>query len=260
VQVIVDAVDDVDVHDSYSALIGQLLAAVCAVVAADSAAWVRAGRMTAAPTAVVRYPRNELTVDDPPAHQLRLDVSGRIDETMFIAVERRGGPAFSEADRLTLRLLRPHLDLAFRRLACPIPRLTTREVEVLLQVREGFGNAEIAKKLGVAEATVVKHLEHVFRRAGAHSRTEAVRICEPALFWSQPCDDGHRLSPPCAGPSTRPSQRGQKHSVDSLSMRPELHGNAVPEIRDTRQQRADIDQLHPGRAIFDHTDRLDQVR
>jgi len=36
-------------------------------------------------------------------------------------------------------------------------------------------------QLHVAESTIVKHLEHVFSRSGAHSRTEAVRLCGPVL-------------------------------------------------------------------------------
>jgi hypothetical protein len=31
------------------------------------------------------------------------------------------------------------------------------------------------------ESTVMKHLEHVDVRSGVHSRTQAVRLCEPAL-------------------------------------------------------------------------------
>lgn len=48
-------------------------------------------------------------------------------------------------------------------------------------VRDGLGNAQIARRLGVAPSTVVKHLEHVFSRSGAHSRMEAVRLCAPSL-------------------------------------------------------------------------------
>jgi LuxR family maltose regulon positive regulatory protein len=52
---------------------------------------------------------------------------------------------------------------------------------VLLLVRDGCSNAAVARALGVAESTVVKHLEHVYARVGAHSRTQAVRLCEAAL-------------------------------------------------------------------------------
>ena len=38
----------------------------------------------------------------------------------------------------------------------------------------GAGNAQIARTLGVSEATVRKHLENVFLRLDVQSRTEAV--------------------------------------------------------------------------------------
>jgi DNA-binding CsgD family transcriptional regulator len=80
-----------------------------------------------------------------------------------------------------LRLLAPHLEEAFRRATRHGPELTPRERQVLLLVRDGCSNASIARALGVAESTVVKHLEHVYARVGAHSRTQAVRMCEAAL-------------------------------------------------------------------------------
>lgn len=82
---------------------------------------------------------------------------------------------------VVLRLLAPHLEEAFRRVARHGPELTPRERQVLLLVRDGCSNASIARALGVAESTVVKHLEHVYARVGAHSRTQAVRLCEAAL-------------------------------------------------------------------------------
>ena len=97
----------------------------------------------------------------------------------------RSGPPpggdFDEGNRVVARLLRPHVEDAFRRAARGVPVLTPREKEVLLLVRDGLGNAAIARALGVAEATVVKHLEHVYARIGAHSRTQALRLCGTAL-------------------------------------------------------------------------------
>ena len=91
------------------------------------------------------------------------------------------GCDLDEGNRVVARLLRPHLEEAFRRAARQVPVLTPREREVLLLVRDGLGNAAIARALGVAESTVVKHLEHVYARIGAHSRTQALRLCGTAL-------------------------------------------------------------------------------
>ncbi|MET0864216.1 MAG: helix-turn-helix transcriptional regulator [Nakamurella sp.] len=114
-------------------------------------------------------------------HELRLELSHPTGVLQVLTFCREVGPPYSPADRLVLRLLEPHLDTALRRIGCPTPRLTAREIEVMRCVREGMANMQIARQLNVAESTVVKHLEHVFSRSGAHSRTEAVRLCEPAL-------------------------------------------------------------------------------
>jgi DNA-binding CsgD family transcriptional regulator len=90
-------------------------------------------------------------------------------------------PPVGERDHPLVRLLQPHLEVALRRATHPAPALTPREKQVLLLVRDGLGNAAIARALGVAESTVVKHLEHVYTRIGVHSRTQALRLCGSTL-------------------------------------------------------------------------------
>jgi len=41
-------------------------------------------------------------------------------------------------------------------------------------VADGLSNAEIARGLWIAPSTVRKHLEHIFDKVGARSRTEAL--------------------------------------------------------------------------------------
>jgi DNA-binding NarL/FixJ family response regulator len=41
-------------------------------------------------------------------------------------------------------------------------------------VAKGAGNTQIARTLGLSEATVRKHLENIFLRLGVQSRTEAL--------------------------------------------------------------------------------------
>ena len=82
---------------------------------------------------------------------------------------------------MVLRLLRPHLDAALRRLAFPTPKLTPRETAVLRCVRDGDSNIQIARRLGITEATVEKHLQHIYNRTGAQSRIQALNLCSPAL-------------------------------------------------------------------------------
>jgi DNA-binding NarL/FixJ family response regulator len=57
-----------------------------------------------------------------------------------------------------------------------IEKLTAREREVLEQVLLGKGNDAIALELGIAPATVAKHLEHAYRRLGVQNRTAAAAL------------------------------------------------------------------------------------
>jgi DNA-binding CsgD family transcriptional regulator len=52
-------------------------------------------------------------------------------------------------------------------------RLTSRQREVLARVAAGLTDAEIADRLGVAPATVGKHLESIYERLNVHTRTAA---------------------------------------------------------------------------------------
>lgn len=56
----------------------------------------------------------------------------------------------------------------------PIEQLTAREIEVLQLLAEGLPNKTIAKKLGVSEHTIKFHVNAIFRKLGAQSRTDAV--------------------------------------------------------------------------------------
>jgi DNA-binding NarL/FixJ family response regulator len=111
----------------------------------------------------------------------------------------RSGKDFSERDRRTLDLLRPHLTQAYDNaaalarirqleLAYPNPMkdtllsreslellgLTNREAEILLGIAQGKTNKQIATSLYVSPLTVKTHLQHVYRKLGVESRTEAL--------------------------------------------------------------------------------------
>jgi DNA-binding NarL/FixJ family response regulator len=60
-----------------------------------------------------------------------------------------------------------------RRSGRETPQLTDREREVLLLVRDGLANKQIARRLGIAERTVKAHLTSVFQRLGVTDRTQA---------------------------------------------------------------------------------------
>ncbi|WP_406297534.1 response regulator transcription factor [Embleya sp. NBC_00888] len=69
------------------------------------------------------------------------------------------------AERLVARMRRP----------APVV-LTSREVQVLDAVADGLSNADIGKRLVIAEATVKTHLLRVFAKLDVSDRTHAVVI------------------------------------------------------------------------------------
>lgn len=51
--------------------------------------------------------------------------------------------------------------------------LTPRQVEILMALRDGAGNKEIARRMGILEATVKVQLRAIFRALGVGNRTQA---------------------------------------------------------------------------------------
>ncbi len=54
--------------------------------------------------------------------------------------------------------------------------LTSRELEVLRLIRDGYRNKQIADRLSVAETTVNFHIKNLVDKLGANDRTHAVTI------------------------------------------------------------------------------------
>jgi DNA-binding CsgD family transcriptional regulator len=86
-------------------------------------------------------------------------------------------PDFSEREKGMLALARPRIAELHTRRDRELrgePNLTPRQREVLRQVARGASNTQIARTLGLSDATVRKHLENIFLRLGVQSRTEAL--------------------------------------------------------------------------------------
>jgi len=90
---------------------------------------------------------------------------------------RGPGRDFDERDRLLLTLLRPHLIAAYRaaerRRRAPAA-LTSRQLELLEYVAQGYTNTQIARRMQLSEGTVRTHLNNIYERLGVTSRTAAV--------------------------------------------------------------------------------------
>lgn len=54
-----------------------------------------------------------------------------------------------------------------------IDLLTSREMEVLIQVANGMFNKEIANALGISERTVKNHVSNIFKKIDVNDRTQA---------------------------------------------------------------------------------------
>jgi DNA-binding NarL/FixJ family response regulator len=54
--------------------------------------------------------------------------------------------------------------------------LTSRELDVLLLIRDGYRNKQIADQLAIAETTVNFHIKNLVDKLGANDRTHAVTI------------------------------------------------------------------------------------
>ena len=70
------------------------------------------------------------------------------------------------------------------------PALTARQNEVIALIARGLTNDQIAGRLGISPRTVRKHVEDLFERTGARSRTEL------AVLWTSPARYGTAFTPP----------------------------------------------------------------
>jgi DNA-binding NarL/FixJ family response regulator len=66
-----------------------------------------------------------------------------------------------------------------------VPRLTTREEEVVRLVARGLSNKAIARQLGISPRTVEGHLNHVFEKLDTSSRTELVHYALATRLFSR---------------------------------------------------------------------------
>lgn len=122
----------------------------------------------------------EMTVRDASSHAVRVLLSslvlrGRKPEAFYVVHllrPIRAGEALSTVCRPQAQPPGPGGDPP----ACPAPRLTSREVEVLGLLQQGVGTHEIASVLCVSSKTVRNHIQNTFRKLGAHNRLEALSV------------------------------------------------------------------------------------
>jgi DNA-binding CsgD family transcriptional regulator len=109
--------------------------------------------------------------------EMMLCLPGQPGRVLRLLFWRGPGSDFSYRDRSLITLLRPHLYQRYQeqqRRRNPTAKLTARQRQLLQLVAAGYTNGQIARRLSISEATVRKHLEHIFERLKVTSRTAAV--------------------------------------------------------------------------------------
>jgi len=109
------------------------------------------------------------------ADSFRLYLPSPKGKTRFFRFEQ-GRWGLSERARELLGLLRPHFvrhRQQWRPVANRLDTLTGRERQILEAVANGETNAQIAQRLWISPYTVRAHLEHIFEKLDAKTRTEA---------------------------------------------------------------------------------------
>lgn len=61
-----------------------------------------------------------------------------------------------------------------------LTELSNREAEILRCLSRGLSSNEISRELYISRTTVNNHIQHIFKKLGAHTRLEAVRRAEQA--------------------------------------------------------------------------------
>lgn len=90
-----------------------------------------------------------------------------VDEILYgLKVVERGGRFYSTAIIEQMNRAAEEQD--------PVPGLTERELDVLLLLSKGYGNARISKELFISEGTVKKHISSILGKLGFLNRVEAV--------------------------------------------------------------------------------------
>ena len=132
-----------------------------------------------------RRVNKEVSIGSPrPARHVRetvleMEVANRADALVSVQCIRHW-TAFTDRDHTMAQLVAPVLArLVHEHPTSDLPAgLTAQERAVLSHVVAGASNAQIARDLYIAEATVREHLEHAYRTLGVSGRAAAVALLQ----------------------------------------------------------------------------------
>jgi DNA-binding CsgD family transcriptional regulator len=136
-------------------------------------------------------------------HELSAQLAWGPEGSSCCVALHRSGRDFGPRERTLLEFLAPHLGAARARMAArrrPAGRdalraagrpeaalarrlpITPREAEVLARLADGRTNSGIAHDLGISPHTVVRHVDHIYRKLGVQTRAAATRVALTALL------------------------------------------------------------------------------
>jgi DNA-binding NarL/FixJ family response regulator len=95
-----------------------------------------------------------------------------------------------------------------------LSKLTQREQEILVLMRQGLRSREMAQRLYIADATVYKHIQNILDKLHVHTRTQAILMAEMAEMEENGAN-GKAPATPRKAPypaGARPSSRRQARS------------------------------------------------
>ena len=102
-----------------------------------------------------------------------IDAQSLVQRMLLVAAKMEASHICAWGTNLQSYLL-PQLAKSLEQAQALEERLSARELDVLRLVAAGLSNQEIAARLVITTATVKKHLEHIYGKLDAHSRTQAL--------------------------------------------------------------------------------------
>lgn len=78
----------------------------------------------------------------------------------------------------TIQAVEHQTDSETNTVSAQIAPLSRRQVDVLKTLQSGMSNKEIARALGLSEATIKIHVRHLMRKFGVHNRTQVAIVSQ----------------------------------------------------------------------------------
>jgi DNA-binding NarL/FixJ family response regulator len=132
---------------------------------------------------------------------LRLGCTGYLSRRDSLLTVRQAVMAVAAGEMWTRRAVTAQLLRELIEEHASIPRLTSRQREILELIHAGYSNDQIAEMLYISGETLRWHLRRLFHSIGARDRAAAAELARKhyLLLPSERGDNGHRPAPVLVG-------------------------------------------------------------